>query len=159
MSNECPAGQRLRVTGKKGQDDGIGYRVYAGAPCQDCPQRSRCTSSQTGGRTIKRYEQESLKDELREKMKQSSAQREYQKRKHMVEPVFARIKQHLGLRRFSRRGLANVRMEFALYAAAHNLGRWLALSQPDLTPVFRLLRAIFCRKTPLTGPLAACAGF
>jgi len=47
----------------------------------------------------------------------------------MVEPVFARLRGQQRLNRFSRRGLAAVRREFALHALAYNLGRAVALLQ------------------------------
>ena len=45
----------------------------------------------------------------------------YNKRKQTVEPVFGIIKEHMGGRRFLLRGLANVRAEWSLIAAAFNL--------------------------------------
>ena len=46
----------------------------------------------------------------------------YAKRSHTVEPVFA-VKANHDDRRFRRRGLAAARSEWALMAAAHNLGK------------------------------------
>jgi hypothetical protein len=46
----------------------------------------------------------------------------------MVEPVFSHLKEVQGLRRFRRRGLAKVRLEFALHVAAYNLSRTVALA-------------------------------
>ena len=45
----------------------------------------------------------------------------YAKRKYTVEPVFGIIKQILGFRQFSLRGLENVNGEFSLVALAWNL--------------------------------------
>ena len=47
----------------------------------------------------------------------------YQRRAVTVEPVFGQLKERIGLRRFSRRGLQAARHEFALAATAHNLRR------------------------------------
>jgi transposase len=47
----------------------------------------------------------------------------YQRRAVTVEPVFGHVKERIGLRRFSRRGLEAARHEFALAAIAHNLRR------------------------------------
>ncbi|HOG46911.1 MAG TPA: transposase, partial [Anaerolineae bacterium] len=38
-----------------------------------------------------------------------------------VEPVFGIMREHMGLTRFLRRGLENVRAEWSLLCAAHNL--------------------------------------
>ena len=45
----------------------------------------------------------------------------YRRRGVIIEPVFGRIKQNAGFRRFSRRGLAACASEWKLVAAAHNL--------------------------------------
>jgi len=62
-------------------------------------------------------------------MQQPGAQRVFKQRKAMIEPVFARLRGQQRLNRFSRRGLAAVRREFALHALACNLGRAVALLQ------------------------------
>ena len=45
----------------------------------------------------------------------------YGKRMHSIEPVFGNIKNNLGYRRFTRRGLDAVHSEWRLICAAHNL--------------------------------------
>ena len=45
----------------------------------------------------------------------------YARRKVIVEPVFGQIKQAMGFRRFSLRGLANVSAEWAIVCLCHNL--------------------------------------
>jgi hypothetical protein len=45
----------------------------------------------------------------------------YAARKTIVEPVFGQIKQARGFRRFSLRGLAKVKAEWALVCATHNI--------------------------------------
>ena len=140
---ECPAGERLVAVGKRGQDRGRGYRRYGRAPCSECAQRSQCTDNPKG-RLVKRYINEELKDQLRAKMQQPGIQQEYQKRRHMVEPVFARIKVHQGLWRFKRKGLRSVRVEFALHAAVHNIARLLALRRASKT-LFYAFQDLFRR--------------
>ena len=46
----------------------------------------------------------------------------------MVEPVFSHLRGRQRLYRFRRRGLAGVRVEFALHAMAYNVSRVLALA-------------------------------
>jgi len=140
---ECPAGQRLVRTGQGGQQRGRRYERYGKAPCQACELRSQCTTS-SKGRFIKRYGGEALREKLRARMQDAEMQQEYQKRRHMVEPVFARIKGKQGLKRFRRKGLRSVQVEFALHAAVHNIGRLLALV-PVLTPFLRPIRSILRR--------------
>ncbi|MGW9632395.1 transposase [Agromyces sp. NPDC055520] len=45
----------------------------------------------------------------------------YAKRQHTIEPVFGNIKNNLGYRRFTRRGIDAVNSEWRLICAAHNL--------------------------------------
>jgi hypothetical protein len=47
----------------------------------------------------------------------------------MVEPVLSHIKENQGLRRFRRRGLVKVRLEFMLHLIAYNLSRAVALAR------------------------------
>jgi hypothetical protein len=62
---------------------------------------------------------------LRERMKRkfaSEAGRDvYRMRKAIVEPVFGQIKEWRGFRRFSLRGMENVRGEWKLVCLTHNL--------------------------------------
>ena len=124
---ECPAGEKLVPVGQS-HDDGKRFTRYGGAPCQHCELRDQCTSNPRG-RTVKRYEDDEIKDALRGVMRHPAAQREYSRRKGMVEPVFSELKGIQGLQRFRRRGLDKVRLEFALHATAHNLRRLVALTQ------------------------------
>jgi len=153
---ECPAGQRLVRTGRGGQQRGRTYQRYGKAPCQQCEKRGQCTSS-SKGRFVKRYAEEELKEQLRARMQDPLMRQEYEKRCHMVEPVFARIKQQQRLRRFRRKGLRAVQVEFALHAIVHNIGRLLALL-PALAPFFatirRLLRQFLVCLRPFSGSAA-----
>lgn len=61
------------------------------------------------------------RDEMRAKVLSEHGKRQYRDRKWMVEPVFGQIKEAMGFRRFSTRGLGSVRAEWALVCACHNL--------------------------------------
>lgn len=137
---ECPAGQRLVRTGRGGQQRGRFYQRYGKAPCQQCEKRGQCTRSPKG-RMVKPYADEELKERLRLRMQDPLMWQEYQKRSYMVEPVFARIKEHQRLKRFRRKGLRAVQVEFALHAIVHNLGRLLALV-PALRPFLATIRRL-----------------
>lgn len=60
---------------------------------------------------------------LRQKLRSPTGRAVYQRRKALVEPVFGVLKEQRGLRRFRRRGLAKVAVEWALAATAYNLTR------------------------------------
>jgi IS5 family transposase len=138
---ECPAGEKLVPVGQS-HDDGKRFTRYGGAPCQHCELRDQCTSNPRG-RTVKRYEDDEIKDALREVMRHPAAQREYSRRKGMVEPVFSELKGLQGLQRFRRRGLDKVRLEFALHATAHNLRRLVALTQASEKALERISGAFW----------------
>jgi len=63
------------------------------------------------------------------------ARARYRRRKVIVEPCFAELRERQGLKRFHRRGLKAVRVEFALHCIAFNLKR----------AVRQLLLWIICR--------------
>jgi hypothetical protein len=58
---------------------------------------------------------------MRERLASAPGRALYALRKAIVEPVFAYIKERRGFRRFSLRGLAQVRAEWALICLTHNL--------------------------------------
>lgn len=60
---------------------------------------------------------------MRAKLRTPEGRRIYQRRKTIVEPVFGTLKEQRNLRRFRRRGLAAVAVEFTLAATAYNLTR------------------------------------
>ena len=74
-----------------------------------------------GGRSVQRSEHEELIQAHRAWMETAEAKAVYRLRGQTIEIVFADVKEHRGLRRFSGRGLARVRTELALDVLLHNL--------------------------------------
>lgn len=68
-----------------------------------------------------------LRDEsvrhMRERLRTAAGRAVYQQRKVLVEPVLGVLKEQRGMRRFRRRGLAAVAVEFTLACIAYNLTR------------------------------------
>ena len=60
---------------------------------------------------------------MRQRLRSPAGRRLYERRKGLIEPVFGTLKEHRGMRRFYRRGLAGVNAEFLLMALAFNLTR------------------------------------
>jgi hypothetical protein len=60
---------------------------------------------------------------MRQRLRSPAGRKRYERRKGLIEPVFGTLKEHRGLRRFYRRGLAGVNTEFLLMALAFNLTR------------------------------------
>jgi hypothetical protein len=134
-SYRCPAGHQLGRIKASAE-----YTTYGGAPCTDCPLRVQCTRSEHG-RRIKRYPSDGAKETMRAKLALPEHRQRYSKRAGMVEPVFAHLKVVQGLRRFRRRGLAKVRLEFMLHLAAYNLSRAVALGTMLVAFICSLLGA------------------
>jgi transposase len=63
----------------------------------------------------------SAKQRMGRKLRTKKGRSMYAKRKGMIEPIFGQLKQVLGFRQFSMRGLASMRGEWRLMATVHNL--------------------------------------
>jgi hypothetical protein len=124
---ECPAGHLLKRGSRHTRVCSGGREVvewqYRGdaQTCQACPLREQCTTSQKSGRSVQRSEHEELIEAHRAWMETADAKAVYRLRGQTIELVFADVKEHRGLRRFSGHGLARVRTEFALEVLLHNL--------------------------------------
>jgi len=118
----CPAGKVLSLEyvydDRKAKIYDI--RVYRCRECKSCPYRDQCTKDRRG-RSIHVRPENNLLREHRNKMRTAKAKEKMKQRSATVEPVFGIIREHLGLIRFLRRGLANVRAEWHLLCAAYNL--------------------------------------
>jgi transposase len=128
----CPAGQELEYEGTGEDRHGKKYCRYRCKKCATCQLRAKCTSSKGSGRTIKRYDGDDLKEAMAEVFKHKRAREAYSRRKALVEPVFAELKERQGLRRFHRRGLSGVKLEFSLHCVAYNLKRASKLEESGL---------------------------
>ena len=62
-----------------------------------------------------------VRERMARKLRTKRGRKIYARRKEIVEPVFGQIKQARGFRQFLRRGVQNVRQEWALVCLAHNL--------------------------------------
>lgn len=148
----CPGGRELVYEERRVDKFGRRYRVCRGAQCAHCVLRERCTESKYG-RLLKRYEGEELKEATAQVLSRPAARAKYQRRKTIVEPCFAELRERQGLKRFRRRGLVPVRVEFALHCIAFNLKKalrgafliWLTLSLRTAVSPCRAL-----------GPFATC---
>jgi transposase len=61
------------------------------------------------------------KQRMARKLRTKKGREKYAKRKGIIEPIFGQVKQVLGFRQFSLRGLAAMRSEWRLMCAVHNL--------------------------------------
>ena len=60
---------------------------------------------------------------MRRKLRDPAGRATYTKRKAIIEPVYGVLKEQRGMRRFRKRGLAQVAVEWALATTAYNLTR------------------------------------
>jgi hypothetical protein len=120
----CLAGHVLRRERIKHTEGVIVYRADA-ETCNPCPLKARCTES-SRGRIIHRSIYAAYLDRVRGYHVTEAYKKAMRKRQVWVEPLFAEAKVWHGLRRFRRRGLANVNIEGLLIAAGQNLKRLLA---------------------------------
>ena len=63
----------------------------------------------------------SAKQRMQRKLRTKKGREQYAKRKGIIEPIFGQMKQVLGFRQFSLRGLAAMRGEWRLMCTVHNL--------------------------------------
>jgi transposase len=119
----CPQGQRITFRGLKHRVGRGEIRLYgAGAEvCRECSAFGVCTKDRRQGRRLEVGPHESVIQEHRHWMATHEAKGLYKLRKELVEPVFGILKEQQGGRRFLLRGLAKVRAEWDLLAAAFNL--------------------------------------
>jgi hypothetical protein len=90
--------------------------------------RTRCQRdiTSTRGRQVSRFETKRADDEdpsecLRRAIDSPQGRRLYSQRIPTVEPVFANIRPHKGLRRFTLRGCTKVSTQWNLYCLVHNI--------------------------------------
>ena len=121
---QCPSGQKLNFShsGKKGKRS---KRIYQTQNCHNCLLGKQCLSknNKSGVRKIQRDEKEILAEQMAMKLATKEAKDRLTVRKTTVEPVFGNLKENMGFRRFSLRGIENVKGEFKLMAIAHNINK------------------------------------
>jgi transposase len=141
-SYTCPEGKPLRYShhiaarGHKAE-----ARVYRCRECQHCPVRTGCTRNRNG-RTLRRDLHEDFLEQQRQARMQPQAQALLRRRKAIIEPLFGHIKENMGFRRWTARGLENARAQWAMLCLAVNLKklyqRWSPANGPKNGPAFGL---------------------
>lgn len=116
----CPQGRALprqRVRERAGHR----VEVYRSAQvCKDCPVRSLCTSDRHG-RSIDIGPGHAQLAALRQRWKNPGTAELYALRASTVEPVFAQVKQQMGFRRWTLRGLEKCHVQWAMLCTTWNL--------------------------------------
>lgn len=139
----CPMGKPLTPHDKGRRRTGAGYTSYICAGCQGCPLSPQCLAKGAAARTVTRDQYQHLRDETGRRMATEEGIALYKKRAPLVETVFARIKQHMGIRGFLLRGLDKVRTEWDWICCAYNLKILLrTLLGMQGSPVFATIKGV-----------------
>lgn len=125
----CPKNKVLKLQAKKVIADGVIYRRYAAEKegCQGCELKVSCIRQKNGKR---RYLSipvgrvaGNLTKAMAEKLETEEGLKIYSKRLAIVEPVFANIRTHKAMDRFTLRGKIKVDIQWMLYCMIHNIGK------------------------------------
>ncbi len=123
----CPAGQRLKYLTTRRQQSENGYvaerRIYTAENCESCLHRERCIKGRRNRHLQVSFRLDELKEQARSNLL-SERGTELRAQRHIEpEPVFGRLKNNWGFRRFLLRGLEKVKVEWGLLCIAHNLAK------------------------------------
>jgi hypothetical protein len=126
----CPLGMPLTFERtKRSRQKKYALRVYRCHNLRECPCREVC-SQEKRGRSIEQGFYYKAVEHQRAKHQNPAKQELLQRRKALIETVFAQIKEHQAFRRWSVRGLDKVRTQWSMVCAAFNLNKlykyWLA---------------------------------
>jgi transposase len=115
----CPMGACLAFE-SKGSSKGKPCLRYRCLDYETCPHRDECCSGKSG-RTIYRSARAESLERHRHKMTKQQYKELLKRRKVIAEPPFHVIKNILGFRQWTVRGLENVRAQWYLICTAYNL--------------------------------------
>jgi len=124
---QCPAHQALEHSGDRtesvGGEQTRTVRWYKGerATCGACPLKAQCLSPKQAVKRLSRGADDDLRDAMKAKVRTPEGEAVYRQRKGIVEPVFGIIKETLGFRQWSLRGLTKVTGEWQLVILAYNI--------------------------------------
>ena len=121
----CPMGQKMKNIGSKKNITKTGYEQtysrYQAQNCQGCPLRSSCHKSKRDRIVEVNHRLNYLKINAKQNLLSEEGIKHRKQRPADVEAVFGNLKQNMGIKRFSLRGLEKVEIEMGLAAIAHNL--------------------------------------
>jgi hypothetical protein len=125
----CPNGKALRLKVKKTEADGVFYRRYVSDEddCTGCELKARCIRGRNGKRRFLNVPVGRVPGNLTEamaaKVDSEKGRKIYPLRLAIVEPVFANIRTHKSMNRFTLRGKIKVNIQWLLYCMVHNMGK------------------------------------
>jgi hypothetical protein len=124
---KCPNGKRLKRLVKAGQHKGKLLRVFRSSEkdCQPCQLRAKCLRYKDAKRRHLSYyadaSGQNISQAMVEKIETQQGRKIYPQRIAIVEPVFANIRVHKRMDKFSLRGKIKVNIQWLLYCMVHNI--------------------------------------
>lgn len=169
----CPQGQLLPYSSTR---QSVGnrppVRVYRCRCAKTCPVATHCTRSKNG-RTINQHKYHVFREQQERIRQDPNVRALLRRRKAIIEPVFAWIKEAGGFRRWTGFGLENAKTQWAMLCTTVNLRtlyrHWITTKRPILTPTgpqsiirctIRFLNTITdhdCKQTRKTKPQTTTA--
>jgi hypothetical protein len=134
----CPEGKSLALNARNHKRKGKRVNMYRSteSQCRGCLSREKCLWGAIGKyRTLVitiTHEEQSICQKMRDKIDSEPGKKIYEKRLGIVEPVFANIRHHKKLDRFTLRGKAKVDVQWMLYCLVHNIEKILHYGDPAL---------------------------
>jgi transposase len=130
----CPAGKPMKSRCPNWRSKKRGYTgsTYMGYPkyCSECELASRCMRSpQSKARQVTkidpgvRHEQKSAVQWMKERFDSARGRYLYSRRMGTAEPVFANVRDAIGLKAFTLRGKEKVNVQWKLFCTVHNIGK------------------------------------
>jgi transposase len=116
----CPQGQQLPFHQLRKRRSGLPVRVYRCRCAATCPVRWECSPSKDG-RVVSINPHQRAIEKQRARYQDPTHHASYQRRKELIERVFAQIKEHEGFRRWTMRGLEKVQAQWSLLMTTYNL--------------------------------------
>jgi len=126
----CPAGKTLSGNGATYGQRGHQFQRYeaAASDCAACAQRGQCLRNPKTqrGRQVARFDARVVdalhpSQRMRQAIDSPQGRRLYSQRIATVEPVFANIRHHKQMSRFTLRGKTKVSTQWQLYCLVHNI--------------------------------------
>ncbi len=129
----CPQNKKLKYKETKKIKTINGYltskRVYECEDCTNCSDRDLCHKSKFNRSIKTSFKLNNFRKKVRKNLFSEKGIKLRKKRCVEIESVFGQIKQNMGFRRFSLRGLEKVEVEFGLIGLAHNFKKIASLSR------------------------------
>lgn len=124
----CPVGQKMKKVASSQSTSPSGYvsqiSHYEAQNCQGCPLRGSCHKAK-GNRSIQiNHKLRAYRQKAKEKLLSEEGLHHRSQRPIEPEAVFGQLKSNNYFKRFTFKGLAKVKLEFALQAIGHNLRKW-----------------------------------